>query len=259
MKGILRILPFIVLSLIVGALVIESCDRFCYRKGINRVSGLDTKACLEDSLEITDTLKANVLIEGYSTNDLLRAYETSSGLLSANGLTYIVTLIVALLATLLLYRIEEVEHLSRKNEKLEEEAKSYYVHASAYNELLTRFESIYDLTMIISSLVLVKDTIDKNTKDEQRVLEKIGSICSRVSILLEKVELVHYGVFARIAALEKAEKEIIETYLKDTQDELNRISSLLKKGKAPIFENVEALSNRLSAIEIVLDRIPIRN
>ena len=257
MRKVVSFFPAIILLLLFAIVVIESCDRLSFRHDINDIL---TRSVMESS---SDTLSKDTLlvhpmsIINYSSEDILKAYEKSNGLLSSNGLTYIVTLIVALLAALLLYRINEVEVLIHKNEKLEENVLSYYSHATALNALLTRFESVYDLTMIISSLEIVDSSLSEESADKKEMVhKKIGTICSRISILLEKVDLEYLDFLIRIHSLDDAEREILETYLNDSKEELNRISSGLKNRGVIIHSVVDLLIVRIEDIDEKLDRIP---
>lgn len=69
-----------------------------------------------------DSILASFYISGSNKTDckegrsLIELMEKSEGLLGSNGLTYLVTLIVALMASLLLYRVEDMEKLRAYNE-----------------------------------------------------------------------------------------------------------------------------------------------
>ena len=190
-----------------------------------------------------------------SVDDMLKIYESSSGLLTTNGLTYVVTLIVALLAALLLYRIQEVGVLVRKNQRLEDNVKFYHEHAAAYNEILVRLENIYDLTMIVSSLAMLENSYNSGSTQKEELYAKIGSICSRMSIILDKVEDSEKDIFFRSKGFEKSEIEILETYVCDTQDELERVSDGLKQGTSKIYENIDSIKIRLNNVEVFLSKM----
>lgn len=251
------VLIAIILLLIVSLVVIEGRDRYSFYKQVKAIEEMATTDSIisinQDAIKIDNVDDGEGIAKCLTVDEILKIYESSSGLLTANGLTYVVTLIIALLAALLLYRIQEVGALVRKNKRLEDNVKLYYEHAAAYNEILTRLESIYDLTIIVSSLTVLGNNSDSTQKEN--LYAKIGSICSRMSIILDKVEDSEKDIFFRSKGFEKNEIEIMETYISDTQDELERVSDGLIKEKAKIHENVDSIKIRLDIVETSLSEM----
>lgn len=253
----------IILLLIVSLVVIESRDRYSFHKQVKDIEEMmatDSVATIsQDTTMLVDVKSAESIPNRLTAEDMLKIYESSSGLLTANGLTYVVTLIVALLAALLLYRIQEVGALVRKNQRLEDNVKLHHEHAAAYNEILTRLESMYDLTMIVSSLTMLENVINNVSSSKEDLYVKIGTICSRMSIILDKVEDSEKDIFFRSKGFEKSEKDILETYIKDTQDELERISKGLNNGETQIYENVDSIRMRLDEVDDFLNKMLVQS
>ena len=249
----------VILSLIVCVVLIETCDRSAFRNKVNYLTGIimeDTVLChFADTLNAVSNPSGIEVQTGISALELLKAYESSAGLLTSNGLTYLVTLIVALLATLLLYRIQEVESLVRKNKRLEDEITSLTKYSSSYNNVLIRLESVYDLTMIISSFTLIDETLGDNS-NKSKVYTKIGSICSRISIILDAFKDEQDGFLLQLRRIRSGERQILNMYLADTQDVLKQVSKSLKDVGQDIYKNVDAIEKRLKTIEYLIDKIP---
>lgn len=241
----------------------------------------DSMVCVVDSnriMELNDPTKSKnrIMTSNISTyifsqqNDfhrgesLLDVLEKTDSLLNANGLTFCVTLIVSLLASLLLYRIETMEKLVEenrglvdKNEKLQKKTKSYYDHTVKFDNILTRVESAYNITILIGNMATM--LLPTKTEVENIIIStNIGHQCTRLSFLFGEINSRINKQEMRLFFLTKDEKDILNMYLEDTIGELKRSLSFAKRIKCSdlygIIENneqsVKDIKEAIDALEL---------
>jgi len=259
-------------------------------------------------------------------NDPEKLKRVRESLMSVNTITFLVTLIVGLLASLLLYRIDRMESLVNKYKKLLEKNKEIESKISAdrksIQDLLEKNEglesrisddskSIQDLlnenkgleSQISDDSKSIQDLLNENKGLESQIsnyisknigfdvmllhatdihflvnlmntiaiqipviednndkFEEVGDICSRIvpiayyiQIALDRKELS----FTK-TTIEK--KEILNTYVDDILDLLERISSSIKKTqRSRIYENVDKIYNQMHDIQEQIKKIPIED
>ena len=238
-------------------------------------------------------------------NDPEKLKRVRESLMSVNTITFLVTLIVGLLASLLLYRIDRMESLVNKYKKLLEKNKEIESKISAdrksIQDLLEKNEGLesrisddsksiqdllnenkglesqisnyisknigFDVMLLhatdIHFLVNLMNTIAIQIpviEDNNDKFEEVGDICSRIvpiayyiQIALDRKELS----FTK-TTIEK--KEILNTYVDDILDLLERISSSIKKTqRSRIYENVDKIYNQMHDIQEQIKKIPIED
>lgn len=215
----------------------------------------DFSLCVNDSNKEKKEYDHNVFPQQstHSHDDsLLDVLSKSDGLLNANGITYCVTLIVALLASLLLYRIETMEKLVEENNSLKEETKSYYTHAVRFDNILTRLESAYNMTILIGNIT----TTLLHTKTDNEgisISTNIGHLCTRLSLICSEIDDRLNKRESRLDYLSKDENNIIEMYLEDTIDELRRSLSFINRAGNKDLQSI--LNNNIHSIEYIKETI----
>lgn len=188
----------------------------------------------------------------YALESLIDVYSKSDGLLSANGLTLIVSLIVSLLASLLLYRIEKMEKLVEKNRKLEEKTQSYYSRITKFNTLLSRVVSIYNLSIIIGNVSMALSPY-KREEENKIISEEIGSLSSRLSRICSQIESRFNERKYKLNYITMEEKNMLDTYLDDATGELERSINVAYRMEFDHLENI--LKNKRILIEDIKDAL----
>lgn len=190
----------------------------------------------------------------------LKVLKDSDGLLNANGLTYLITLIVALLSALVINSTDKVSKylldigtirdrleekakvledkarvLDDKTKVLEDKAKaiegranSYHKHITKYNHILTRIGSAYNLSTQIGNVMFSTHQAEKN-ETKEAILQQLGMLLYRLSKMCKETQ-VQLKVYDNILGnLTEEEKDIIYTYIEDSQNELDRIRDSAEK------------------------------
>lgn len=188
-------------------------------------------------------------------DSVLDIISKSDGLLSSNGLTFCITLIVGLLAALLLFRIEKMEQLVEKNKDLlkeNEELQGWTKSRYKVFNILTRIESAYNFSITIGGMSLtLLHTADPSAKID--ISTSIGALCSRFSNICSQIEFRLNKTETRIDVLTKDEKNIIDMYLEDTIDALQRCLSNVNNCSIPDLSRI--IENIIYSIEDIKDII----
>lgn len=189
------------------------------------------------------------------------------GLISANGLTFLISLIVALLIALVTDRIGAMEkfrvdmrkereeekknlnnYLKEQIEKKDSETKEtiekaiedvynktkdkttlMYNHLTNYDMLLTRVESLFNLAITIGSVTRFMSLIPVyNTKIKKSFSEEIGTLCSRFSLLCDSIGDIFNTSEIKNDNLSKYEICILYTYLLDAKVELKKSREMVR-------------------------------
>lgn len=261
-----RIIVYIMLSLIMLLFVsgtLNSC--VVHHKVINMVSTCTDSMklnnhtinkCIYENREIPVSI-----VEKY-TSDIREFASECYFLLDSNAVTYMVTLIVALLAALLLNRIEKIESLVIRNEQLvtkneelikqnkniKNEVAKYISQSTICNMVIIRIESVYDISIMIDNIT---DMV--NFQGSNNFL-KVGELCSRIHITTDELfESINKNKFM---FLSETERQIMFTYIDDSLGLLERAGKSIK-GKSIISEivgnrynDIDALKSRLQQIEV---------
>lgn len=212
------------------------------------------KQITEDVSSIIDTLK------------------DTDGLISANGITYLISLIVALLIALVSDRVIAMEKLMREmndlrvdiektmqmqisqlddkiEEKTQQKLKSSNNHTTNYNNLLNKIASLYNHIILID-ITLSSAEINEKTSGVILLLN------SRINIICDDIKDRVNNKEKNLDFITSDEKSIIFTYVEDARDCLE---SNLKKLKVddilynPIQDKmylVEEIRDKIDSIEV---------
>lgn len=227
---VFTILAFILLLFLTG--IVNSCA--IHRKVTDMVTVCTDSIKARNSTieECESTHKARTSTIGkQSLEDIKEFALECHSLLDSNALTFLVTLIVALLAALLLNRIEKIENLVIKNqelvhrnEEIKQETTDFISRSVMYNIFLVYIESIYNLAIMIDNLT---EIICLQTHVN---FEKIGILCSRISISTNKLDEILDN--KEITSMSEKEKQILFTYIDDTLGLLESAKNrIVKKNK----------------------------
>lgn len=223
-----------------------------------RCSAIDTAF---ESTNTKDSTFVTVYIsksnkDSYSNDvSLLELMKKSDVFLGSNSLTYLVTLIVALLASLLLYRVEgdeikkesiretkreadalkkDVDNLNAEAEQLKDELKtsiqnncSTYEHFTRFNRLLTLNKSIYNLSIIIGNVVMSL-SLSKNDDENDAIALEVGNLCSRLSLFCDQINDLLNDCEQRLDYLTRDEHYILSSYLDDMLSGLKKSMKCIK-------------------------------
>ncbi len=189
----------------------------------------------------------------------------SNALLNASDLRFCVTLIVSLLMALLLYRIEKMEKLVEQNKKLVEQNKklknetlSYYTHTAKFDNILTRIESAYNMTILIENTAAML-LPEKSEDDNKIVSENVGYLRSRLSLICSDIDDRLKKRESRLDFISKEEKIILNMYLEDALGELQRCLSYANRIKSTyLFSIITGVTNDLQNVKDTIDAIELK-
>ena len=177
----------------------------------------------------------------------------SDALLNANGLTFCITLIVSLLASLIAIKFETNEQKMR--ETIEKNIASRYINKSKFDRLLIRIESAYTSSLFIGNMSMLLSPTN-NANNNTSIL--IGYLCSRLALICNDIDSRLSKRENRLDFLTKEEKEILNIYLEDTLEELKRGISRAKRIANEdlcnilgiILQTVKDIKDQVDAIEL---------
>lgn len=230
--GITQYIVFIILAFIILLFISGIINSYVIN---NKVTDLVT-TCSNDIKNRTLVAKANSIpshqvvpdIEKQSLEDIKYFASECHTLLDSNSITFLVTLIIALLAALLLNRIEKIENLivqNRKlvnrNEEIKQETTDFINRSIKYNILLVYTESIYNIAIMIDNLTEIM------CLQNDPSFSMIGVLCSRFAISTDKLDEMLDD--KKITPLSQTEKHILFTYIDDTLGLLERTEEMIIK------------------------------
>lgn len=198
----------------------------------------------------------------------------TDGLISANGITYLISLIVALLIALVSDRVIEMEKimtetrvlnsilekempmLKKLNSETQKEVQwikknntSFYSHTTNYNNILNRVETLYNHTIIIDNTL-------SSAGINEKTIEIIGLISSRISLIYDDIIDRFNDNKRRLDIITSDEKKLLVTYIEDalsclqtTINKVNKNDNLYRIVKDKIYL-VEEIRDRIDTIEI---------
>lgn len=229
-----------ILALIVGMLIITTYD-----KVVSHVAMME------------------ILKKGQDMEYGLDILSKSDGILSANGITYLVTLIVALLAALVLNRIGEMEDLVAKNKQLEENAVVFYNHSARYNHILTRVESLFYIAIIIDDVLTTLRARQNGKTNEENpsdpVLKEIGVLSSRLSITMSQLENLMNDRQEGIDFFTPGEKSLLLSYLDDTAGQIEKAKGLSKQYGQHISGILGDKYRKIMQLKSLIRKVEIRD
>ncbi len=254
-----------------------------------------------DSIYLTGNCNScpnTLYIKSEDTPSLINLMKDVDGLISSNGLTFLISLIVALLIALVTDRIGAMEkfrsemiierekgkeklkkdleeQIEKKNKEIEniidkktndvikqtrKKTADLYSHLADYDMLLARVESLFNLSITIGNVTTFMLSQDNDSTDKKNtLLEEIGTLCSRLSLLCDPIEDVFNGSEKRIDYLSEDEKNILLTYLADSKAELEQSRKKLKDNEHLyhiLGDNkymIENIYNMIEAVENLAD------
>lgn len=214
----------------------------------------------------------------YSTIDTLK---DTDGLISANGITYLISLIVALLIALVSDRVIAMENLMRnltdkkadmeKNiqiqisqldkiieektqQKLNSRITMFSTHTTNYNNILNRIETIYNHTILIDNTI-------SSAGINEKTPALIGLLSSRINLIYDDIIARFNDNKRRLDFITSDEKLLLGTYLedallclKDTLNTVNNNKALLKMVEDKIYL-VEEIRDKIDAIKMAQEDI----
>jgi hypothetical protein len=192
-----------------------------------------------------------------SANNEFELKSARDSLINANTLTFLVTLIVGLLASLLVFRIDKIDHLVNENEKLkstiENTLNDFVSNSVKFDVLLTQIESIYYKVNMIVNITNI--LILHSSKD----FRQVGVLCSQIDNHVNKIvqSLEHEKIYFSEQTQEI--KEILYNYTDHTVLLLGNISLVIKNNGGLIFSNVDILCNQMKRIKKQIGDINIEN
>lgn len=227
----------------------------------------------------TNNIRQTVNVDSNSSSLRKMAEDASSlfslmkdvdGLISANGLTFLISLIVALLIALVTERMgvlekfrgdttkeikeekerlnnflnEQIEKKDREtketiekalenvNNKTKDRTTLLYNHLANYDMLLARVVSLFNIAITIGSVTrfMFLNPV-ANTEINMNFSEEIGTLCSRLSLLCDFIGDIFITSENKIDYLSKDEKNILFTYLLDAKVELKKSREMVKNNE----------------------------
>ena len=209
--------------------------------------------------------KSSELNTHLQVQDIFDILSKSDGILSANGITFLVTLVVALLVTLLVHRMDSEQRWREsfgkemKKQTIEMQnsvTKSIIIHTAKFNNILTRVASIYNLGTMIDD---VAKTLSSEKSEMTNRSLKIGKLCSRLSLTCSELDSRLKNKKQKLEFLTKDEKEILYTYLTDTLDDLKSSQDYADRLGIKALNNIiEKKIDVVEEIKDTLDSVEIR-
>ncbi len=214
------------------------------------------------------------------TEDITSTIDTlkdTDGLISANGITYLISLIVALLIALVSDRVIEMEKLMTEtrvlNANLEKEMPilkklnsetqkeiqwiktnntSFYSHSTNYNNLLNRIESLYNHTIIF-------DITLSSTGVNDKTLDVIDLLNSRINIIYDSIMNRLDNKEYRLDYMTIDEKSLLSTYIEDALLCLNeKLPTVIKMNDDYLLGIIQDKINIIEEIRDKIDTIEIK-
>ena len=245
---------------------------------------------------ITVTIIFLLIIVGclltWHTNSILLNYPTDSvklkitreSLMNANTITFMVTLIVGLLASLLVYRIDKIEQLVNKNERLFEKINNLVSKnvtlkkdnqnlkkkidkaaddindiskAVKFDIILTYIENILNTAYLMNNITHI--VISQGLLD----FKQVGHLCSRIDPIRHRIQETLNREELPFSKITLGKKDILNTYMDEILGILEETSSSIKnykKTKSPIFNIIDTLKREMKDIKDKIDKMtPVEN
>ncbi len=211
---------------------------------------------------------------------LIDELKDTDGLIGANGITFLISLIVALLISLVSDRVIAMEDLMRQFHDLSAETMKYtkempqiiklnnetqkeiqrireinalfYIHTSNYSNTLNRVESLYNHTILIDNTISSIEVNEKTT-------EVIGLLGSRINLICDEIIDRFNNSKLKLDFITSEEKSLLETYIDDTllclQEDLKEIN---KKGNVALSTIIQDKIYLVEEIRDIIGTIEVR-
>lgn len=285
---LLKIFVYLILIATFCIFSIQIYDRYMFHEQIKEIAIKETKKRCNNAVKVTsDSVKKlsekhmckefieknkqisifnhifnNSSDRNYDSDEvsLLDIMTKSDGLMSANGLTFCVTLIISLLATLVVIKLETNDKVIK--ETIEKEIASRYINTSKFNHLLARIESVYNLSIIIGNIAILLRQ-DGNEGENVIISTNIGNLCSRLSPICKEIDDRLTKRESRVNIISTEERKMLNMYLEDTLGELKRSLSFAEHINSSdlciiimkVIQDVEVIKDSIYAIELNSDHL----
>ena len=221
------------------------------------------------------TWHTNCILLNYPT-DFAKLRIARESLMNANTITFMVTLIVGLLASLLVYRIDKIEQLVKKNERLfkkikglvSENARIKRDNQNLKSEINKTANDINDISkavkfdvipMYVENIhstanlmnIITHIMISQHSSD----FRQIGYLCSRIELMIYRIHESLDREELSFSKVNLGKKDILNTYLDETLGILDEISSTIKKTNSKIYNNIDTLYHQMKDIKDKIDKM----
>ncbi|MDR1611038.1 MAG: hypothetical protein LBS08_05980 [Candidatus Symbiothrix sp.] len=168
-------------------------------------------------------------------------------LINANTLTFLVTLIVGLLASLLVFRIDKIDRLVNENKELkstiENTLTDYLSKTVKFNIFLTYIENIHYMVNMIANVTSIIEL--HNSTD----FRQVGVLCSRIDPIMYKItESLEHNRLC-LSKESRTEKEILCTFTDEIVSLLEKVSPIIRNTGSLIFKNIDDIFSQMHRIQ----------
>jgi len=203
-----------------------------------------------------------------NASDLADIKMAKKDLMSANTITFMVTLVVGLLASLLVFRVDKIDNLVNENKmivernekivKRNEEIEEKINEATNDISKIIKFDIIFPRVESIHHIVYIMKTITDFLRSQNiEDFKQVGGLCSRIDPLIYRIQesLNKQGLIFSEVTSEKRENLI--AYIDEILLLLKEISATIKETKSLIYNNIDVLFLQMSRIKDQIEMIPI--
>lgn len=296
---IFKCLTWIIIGLIALMLIVVILDRCAFHKkvydiAISEING-QKKACatpniidsLKNQKHYIDTITSfqQTYASSYDAgsdedfSSIIEVLKNTDGLINGNGITFLISLIVALLISLVSDRVIAMEELMSRFHELSTETMKYtkdmpqimklnsetqkeiqrfreknttfYIHTTNFNNVLNRIESLYNHAIQIDNTISSGEINEKTS-------EVVGLLGSRINLISDEIIDRFNNSKLKLDFITTDEKSILETYIDDTllciQENLKEINKKRNDVLSTIIQDkiylVEDIRDIIGTIEV---------
>jgi hypothetical protein len=174
----------------------------------------------------------------------------SKSLMDANTVTFLITLIVGLLASLLVLRIDKIDNLVNENKELKSKI-DWNVNHVLFSIMLARIERVYYMANIAN------DTTYTISKQRKKDFSRIGILCSRIAPIIYNIRDSLSRNELNFSIKHEEGKNIMYNYIDDTLVLFTEIINTIKPTNSLMYKNIELLFTQMESIKSIVDKIPI--
>ncbi len=216
-----KICKWICLIIIVLTVAVGLCLTFRTHNKIDKVEKV--RNIIYHHKNVIDSFYFNIQKENDLQCLLTDIRNEEHSLLDANSITFLIAIIVGILAALLLMRFEKMELLEKETKELLRQNKRRLKNQELYDLFLTQIESIFNIAIML----------ENNTANPQRY-----ALAFRMRKSFEKI-LGNKKYRRELSFLSKDAKEILITYIEDSKDALGRAKSQAQNFRNETFDEFE--------------------
>lgn len=196
--------------------------------------------------------RANYILLNFP-NDSAELEVTRASLMNTNTITFMVTLIVGLLASLLVHRIDKMESLVLENKVLKSQTVDYISKTISFDVMLTRVESIYYLVNMMNNIT------DINISQNLSNFVQVGHLCNRIEPIRYRIQESLDRKELSFSKVTYERKEILNTYFDEIVGFLEGMVPLIRDARSLIFSNIEILCRQMKLIKEQIKVIPLED